>query len=515
MLRLPVAALVSLVGPLCACQPPDMPTLEVIASPRTIDGRGGTSTISVSASRRDQVAGSGTVRLSSTAGTFKPPVTLTLDGEGKASETFTCLTANDPACVPRVTITAEWVHNGMAFAAETRVTVSAAGGGAAGGGAAGGGAAGGGAAGGGAAGGGAAGGGAAGGGAAGGGSAGGGAAGGGSAGGGSAGGGSAGGGSAGGGAAGGGSAGGSAGGGSAGGTTDAGSNLRFSAPVIDPSHVILFGTLTRNTCEGAFAQVDAGTTRPFVGVPCALEPQHASLRPDGGFVYLHPTTSRVLHAVPDALGFHSNGWLYPTNVEGNDIDLTPACTGNPTRFLLRPNGAVVAQCSNGTWMEGAATLTHLGMENIIALGRDGTAMVNRSGNVFLISNTGTQTPVATPFVPASKLTRANAAGFLSVATMPTCSLYQIANDGTVTKVGDYSTVSGIGSIAPACNGRIDATGTLFFGVTTIGGTGVVQRPLGAGPFTWVALPNMSSTVWDFGPRYNFILTDGNHLVTSP
>lgn len=490
---------------LMACQPTDMPLLELTASPRTIDGRGGTSTISVNAYRREGVPGTGTVRLSSTAGSFSPPVTVSLDANGKATESFTCITATEPACITgagrAVTITADWLHNDVAFTAETRVTISVAGGGAAGGGAAGGGSTGGGAAGGGSTGGGSTGGGSTGGGATGGGSAGGGSTGGGS--------------TAGGGASGGGTTGGgAAGGGMADGGTDGGFG-RISDPIIDPSHVILFGTLTNRSCEGAFAQLDAGTTRPFVGVPCGANPLYSWLRPDGGFVYRHPTSSRVIHAVADPLAYNSRGWQYPMNVDANDLDLTPGCTGVPSAFRLRPNGAVVAKCADGSWMEGSATLPPLLNEDVIAFGLDGAALVNRAGNLFLISTAGVQTPVAAPFLPEARMTRANAAGFLSVATMPSCSLYQIANDGTVTKVGDYTTASSIGTIVPACNGRIDATGTLFFGITTIGSSSIVRRPLTPGTMTWAFPANTTSTVWDFGPRFNLVLLDGNGIVSSP
>lgn len=283
--------------------------------------------------------------------------------------------------------------------------------------------------------------------------------------------------------------------------------------MIDPTALAVYGTLTDRLCEGAFAPLDAGQ-RPFVGVPCNLDPTIAFMRPDGGFVYRHPTTNRILHALPDPMGSTSSGWTYPASID-NDLDLTPACTGNPTRFVMRPNGSVVAQCSNGMWVEGASAIPALANLNVIAFANDGTALVAITGGLQLVSSTGTVTPVTAPFTPTTKMTRANAQGFLTVQTTPTCSLYQITTSGTVTKVGDYTTMSSIGTVPAFCNGRIDSSGTLFYGYSTVSGARIVRRPLDPGTMTFAYGLATQSTTWNFGPSFNLLLLDGNGIVTNP
>lgn len=215
------------------------------------------------------------------------------------------------------------------------------------------------------------------------------------------------------------------------------------------------------------------------------------------------------------MGNNSGGWLYPTSVD-NDLDVTPACTGNPTRFVLRPNtGSVVARCSNGTWVEGSSAIPALAGLDVIAFATNGTALVTSVSGLQLISTAGNVTPMTAPFTPTTKMTRANAQGFLAVQTTPTCSLYQLTLSGTATKVGDYTTTSAIGTVPTFCNGRIDANGTLFFGTTSIGGSRIVHRPLDPGSMTWAFGTNTTATVWDFGPRLNLLLLDGNGIVTSP
>jgi hypothetical protein len=214
----------------------------------------------------------------------------------------------------------------------------------------------------------------------------------------------------------------------------------------------------------------------------------------------------------------AGGWLYPTidaGVAANDLDLTPACTGTPTRFLLRPeSGSVVARCTNGTWVEGSTALQALSGAEIIAFARNGSALVSTDAGVQLINSSGSATPIAVPFTPITNMTRANAQGFLAVHTTP-CSLYQLNLNGTASKLGDYTTTSSIGNVPVFCNGRIDAAGTLFFGTTSLGGSQIIRRPLEPGAMTFAFGTTVMDTVWDFGPRFNLLLLDGNGIVTSP
>lgn len=289
--------------------------------------------------------------------------------------------------------------------------------------------------------------------------------------------------------------------------------MSLRSPVIDPNGLVAVGVLRNRTCEGAFAPLDAGT-RPFVGVPCNLDANSAFLRPDGGFIYRHPMTGRVMAALADPMGSTSVGWLYPATIE-NDIDVTPSCAGLPTRFVLKNNGAVVAQCPNGTWREGSTELTALAGEEVIAFAANDTALVVGDGGLRLIASSGATTPVTAPFTPSTKMTRANAQGFLAVRDSPTCSLYQLTLTGTATRLGDFTTRSAIGTVPPACNGRLDANGTLFFGYTTIGGSRIVARPLDPGEMTHAFGLSTMDTVWNFGPSFNLLIPDGNAVVTRP
>jgi hypothetical protein len=274
--------------------------------------------------------------------------------------------------------------------------------------------------------------------------------------------------------------------------------------------VVVVGTLSQNLAEGAYAHVDAGT-RPFVGVPFGLDGNQAWLRPDGGLIYRHPSTQRIMAAVPDRLGFTSSGWAYPPNIE-NDLDVTPGCPQTPTRFLLRPSGSVVAQCQSGEWFEGSTALPHLTGQNVVAFARNGVALVSGDAGVVLLGPSGPPTPVSAPFTPTPRLTRSTPQGFFMAGLAPMCSLYRVDLSGQTTKVGDYSS-TGI-AITPLCLGRLDASGTLFFPSTTVGGVRVIRRPLEPATLS-VAFDNTASTTWDFGPRFRLIVTNGADLVSAP
>lgn len=284
-------------------------------------------------------------------------------------------------------------------------------------------------------------------------------------------------------------------------------NLHYTPTVFSPDGIVVIGTLVANTCQWALGPL-SGTTA-FIGVPCRLNPTLTALQPDGGFVYRHPTTQRIFAAVPDQLSPSSSGtaWAYPTTID-NDLDLTPNCTVN--RFVVRPSGGVVGQCANGQWMEGSTTLSVLNGENVVAFARTGAALVARTGGVVLIAPGGAVTPVNLPFTPTTKMTRSTPTGFYAVQTTPTCSLYSIALNGTATKVGDYTDT---GVQPPICNGRLDAAGNLYFGLTSVGGSRIVKRPLVPGMST-DAFTNTMSTNWNLG-TFSIILDDGNGITTAP
>lgn len=105
-----------------ACGPAGEPTLTVTARPRSI-GPDDSSNITVTGTMADGKPGSGTVRLSSTAGNMKTPLELGLSALGMNDEQFRC--DGDPACIGLVRFTAEWVVDGKRLEAVTTVTVTA------------------------------------------------------------------------------------------------------------------------------------------------------------------------------------------------------------------------------------------------------------------------------------------------------------------------------------------------------------------------------------------------------
>ncbi len=75
---------------LTACEPEKVePALVITPNPRTIDGEGQVSTVKLQAFDDEDKAGTGTVRLSSTAGTWAGEVEVTLSN-GQAEMEFGC-----------------------------------------------------------------------------------------------------------------------------------------------------------------------------------------------------------------------------------------------------------------------------------------------------------------------------------------------------------------------------------------------------------------------------------------
>lgn len=124
MRHIRVAAFLTTLAFVSACEPEKVePELTLTASPRTLDGISQTSTIRVIAADDTGKAGTGTVRLSSTVGSFKEPVEVELaNGEGEA--TFSCARAMDPLCTGSARITGEWVVSGKLITANVNLTIT-------------------------------------------------------------------------------------------------------------------------------------------------------------------------------------------------------------------------------------------------------------------------------------------------------------------------------------------------------------------------------------------------------
>lgn len=110
---------------LSACGPQDTqePALSITPRPRTVV-QGAEIRVTVSATDGMAKAGTGSVRLTSAAGSLVDGEEQSLDGAGQAEFTFVC--AEDAAgCSGTVRLTAEWVHNGATVQSGTNVTITA------------------------------------------------------------------------------------------------------------------------------------------------------------------------------------------------------------------------------------------------------------------------------------------------------------------------------------------------------------------------------------------------------
>lgn len=108
-----------------ACGPAEVPAdLTLTAKPRTIDNRGAKSVITATATDGLGKPGTGTVRLSSSAGDLTAGVEVPLT-DGVATADFTCAVAADPSCTGPVVITGEWVVKGKLTSGTVNVVVTA------------------------------------------------------------------------------------------------------------------------------------------------------------------------------------------------------------------------------------------------------------------------------------------------------------------------------------------------------------------------------------------------------
>lgn len=91
--------------------------------PEQIDNLGEEATVTVEAVDAKGKPGTGTVQVFSTTGSLIEPVTLNLDGTGKAIQIFSCRYATNPGCSGPVRIEATWNTAGQTLTAKTTLTV--------------------------------------------------------------------------------------------------------------------------------------------------------------------------------------------------------------------------------------------------------------------------------------------------------------------------------------------------------------------------------------------------------
>ncbi len=89
--------------------------LSISAAPSTIDDKGEASVITVSASDETGKPGTGSVKITSSAGSLKGDgQTVSFDAKGQATAMFTCAAAGDAKCSGAVKISADWARSGAA-----------------------------------------------------------------------------------------------------------------------------------------------------------------------------------------------------------------------------------------------------------------------------------------------------------------------------------------------------------------------------------------------------------------
>jgi hypothetical protein len=115
----------ALVALFIRCTPPTMQdaTLSLTAKPRTIQNDGvAASVITVTATDEMSAAGTGTVHLSSGAGSLSGGMDVTLDSNGTGTANFTCGFMTDMGCTGKITVTGTWSHSGKMVTGTVTIT---------------------------------------------------------------------------------------------------------------------------------------------------------------------------------------------------------------------------------------------------------------------------------------------------------------------------------------------------------------------------------------------------------
>ena len=113
-LKLAALAAVSVIGVWsCSSGPTSSATVTIVVNPVPIDDKGMSSTITVQATDETRKSGSGSIKITTAAGSLTGNgTTATLDNKGQGTAMFTCAVGTDPNCSGLVKITAEWKRVG-------------------------------------------------------------------------------------------------------------------------------------------------------------------------------------------------------------------------------------------------------------------------------------------------------------------------------------------------------------------------------------------------------------------
>jgi hypothetical protein len=480
---------------LCACpqQPQGTAGVSISAHPSRIDDMGESTTLDISAVDALGNPGTGTVTLSSAAGTLMD-MSVKLDASGSATSKFSCNVTSDANCKGRVGVTASWNSQ----TATTHVQVGDAGLiGMGGGSAAGGGTA------------------------------------------------------AGGGMGGGGPDSGMGGGGSepdggpdsgvggGSGTADGGMDggvIDAGPPAaVDAGSVLILGSLT--PAMGQWALAGFATPKdPVVGLPVSAQIPSAQLNGAGQLVYYDELLQQVSIMVPDPYDMNGTGSAYPSASADNDLAVdTPACDGGPVLgFWTRPDRqSVVYRCvGDGGYFEGTKRLTGLGGFIVVAAGHgDSLLIVDPVLGTGYTADDGGHHPVLIPETMLSltqgfrgREVRAVDGGYwvmrgsMNDEVNGPCNLYFVDKLGNVAYV-DQFTGRNIGTAPLSCTGRIDEHGALYTPVMLGSDWGILRRPqFFDGDPTTLVYSTMDAGMSSFAtyPPRVFTFFDGNStLVTGP
>lgn len=483
----------------CSSDPPPVPSLAISARPARIDDLGETSTLRVTATQANGMPGSGSVRVSSAAGSLKSSTMLTLGADGTAETPFTCAVSADIACSGRVQLTAEW----NAIMASTRIQVGDAGvpppppdagsdGGTRDGGTDGGQT--------------------------------------------DAGPGDAGtdGGETDAGPTDGGTDGGRSDGGADAGQLDAGLGLGLA----DAGAVYLLGSLssTPSTTYALARFTDPASV--LIGFPATIDVNSAVIAPNGGVYYFDAIGPRVLRVAADSFEAMGAGSRYPVSPATNDVTFdTSFCpAGDPTisNFWVRPDtGELVFTCgaSGLHFAQDGGELPALDGLDVIALGEGGAALARDTNVNVVVDATGTKRNVngllhdLTILIgPRQRSVRSDAQGFLLVlgangTDVAPCGLWRITYAGVASNIDTYVGVPGSVTTSTPCQGRLDSAGS-FYNFALDGSYDVVvrQRRMSAGGTSDIIYTEEGALPSDFStnPPSVFTFVEPNKsLVTGP
>lgn len=100
-----------------------VPQVSFSFNPGSIDDKGMSTTVTIDATDENGKAGTGSVKLTSAAGSLKDGTTVTLDAKGQGTAMFSCAVASDPNCKNTVRISADWARTAGSVTSSRSIAV--------------------------------------------------------------------------------------------------------------------------------------------------------------------------------------------------------------------------------------------------------------------------------------------------------------------------------------------------------------------------------------------------------